>query len=68
MIIYIYVDKDLSFENLRMFLYSVDYKGKGQMLNSLNPITPGLSVSYLYPALLLFAQSMGFWDRDYKKI
>ena len=40
----IYIDKDLSFENLRMFLYSVDYKG--QMLNSLNnPIRPGLSVS-----------------------
>ena len=39
----IYIDKDLSFENLRMFLYSVDYKGK--MLNSLNPIMPGLSVS-----------------------
>ena len=39
----IYIDKDLSFENLRMFLYSVDYKG--QMLNSLNPIMPGLSVS-----------------------
>ena len=39
----IYMDKDLSFENLRMFLYSVDYKG--QMLNSLNPIMPGLSVS-----------------------
>ena len=39
----IYIDKDLSFENLPMFLYSVDYKG--QMLNSLNPIKPGLSVS-----------------------
>ena len=39
----IYIDKDLSFENLWMFLYSVDYKG--QMLNSLNPIMPGLSVS-----------------------
>ena len=39
----IYIDKDLSFENLPMFLYSVDYKG--QMLKLLNPIMPSLSLS-----------------------